>query len=271
MKPAVAIATILGCFAGILPLPCKALVSIRGELTHERQLRPGERYEGAIRVNNTGDEPEEIEIYKTDYRFDCRGNYYYDPPGESPRSNANWIAFSPHKVAIPPQGTVIVNYALETPPDQDLIGTYWSILMIEHAGDGAHEVSAEDGQEISVGVDQVIRYAIQIVTHIGDTGERKLEFLDTELLREGSVRVLHVDIGNVGERWLRPTLWTELYSKDGSYVGRFEGGKLRVYPGTSARFNVDLSEAEQGEYKALVVADCDDNVFGATYSLVIEK
>jgi hypothetical protein len=122
-----------------------------------------------------------------------------------------------------------------------------------------------------VAVGHVIRYAIQIVTHMGNSGQRNLKFIDTELVRDDSQRYLSVDLENTGERWLRPTLWAELYSRSGAYIGKFEGGKLRIYPGTSARYTIDLTQAEQGEYKALVIADCGDDVFGATYSLVFQK
>jgi hypothetical protein len=262
----------IGCFAGgLVPPSCDAYVSIRGDLTHERQLRPGETYKGTIRVNNTGDEPEDVKIYKTDYRFDCNGSYFYDPPGGHNRSNADWITFNPHRITVPPHGTSVINYVLEVPQSPDLVGTYWSIIMVEHVGSGKRQVSAEDETEVSVAVGHVIRYAIQIVTHIGSTGTCKLRFLNTDLVREGDERVLNVDLENVGERWLRPTLWTELYAKNGAYAGKFEAGRLRMYPGTSVRYTINLTEAEQGDYKALIVADCGDDVFGATYSLVIGR
>lgn len=259
------------CTACILPRPSTAYVAIRGELTHERQVSPGQTYKGTIRVNNTGDEPQEIKIYQTDYSFDAHGTYHYDPPGQDQRSNAGWITVNPHRMTVPPLGTSVINYILEVPEDPGLVGTYWSIIMVEHVGSGKRQVSAEEETEVSVAVGHVIRYAIQIVTHIGSTGERKLRFLNTDLVRDGDTRVLNVDLENVGERWLRPTLWTELYANNGAYVGKFEAGRLRVYPGTSVRYTIDLTEAGQGQYKALIVADCGDEVFGATYSLVIGR
>jgi hypothetical protein len=130
---------------------------------------------------------------------------------------------------------------------------------------------AHDGQ-LKLGINQVFRYGIQIVTHIGDTGQRKLQFLDTKLLREGDTRILEVDLENTGERWLRPALWTEIYDTTGTYVGKFEAGTLRIYPGTSVRYKVDLTKVQKGNYKAVVIADCGaDDVFGATYSLSVEN
>ena len=75
-----------------------------------------------------------------------------------------------------------------------------------------------------MGIRQVIRYGIHMVTHIGDTGVRRLEFLKTRLLREGERKILQVDIENIGERLLKSFLWAELYDEEGSHIGRFEGG-----------------------------------------------
>ena len=83
---------------------------------------------------------------------------------------------------------------------------------------------------------------------------------------------MQVDIENTGQRWLRPYLWAELYDDTGRYIGRFENGRKRIYPGTSVRYKVDLSDVPKGIYKALVVADCGgDYVFGAERTLKFEK
>ena len=91
-------------------------------------------------------------------------------------------------------------------------------------------------------------------------------------MKEESKRTLEVDLENIGERWLRPYLWAELYDGEGRFVGKFEACKHRIYPGTSARYRVDLSEVPKGDYKALVIADCGgDFIFGANYNLKLEK
>ena len=52
----------------------------------------------------------------------------------------------------------------------------------------------------------------------------------------------------------------------------FDGERARVYPGTSVRRAIDLSRVPAGGYKALLVADAgEDNVYGATYTLEIER
>jgi len=110
-----------------------------------------------------------------------------------------------------------------------------------------------------------------MLTHIGDTGTRKIKFLDKKLFSQDGKTILQMDIENIGERWLTPTLWVELYDNQGTELGRFESGKRRIYPSCSVRYKVDLTDVPEGKYKALVVADNgDEYVFGAKYDLGIE-
>ncbi len=255
----------------LIPIASEAAVSVVGGLSHERALEIGKTYQGTIFIKNHGDAPEEVRVYQTDYLFFFDGRNLYGEPGETVRSNALWITFSPRRLRVPAKGRSAVNYTIRVPDDESLTGTYWSMMMVEGMGKPPEAVEEEKGK-IKLGMRQVMRYGIQMVTHIGDTGVRELKFLKTKLLKEEKERILQVDIENIGERWLRPFLWAELYDEEGTYIGRFEGGRLRIYPGTSVRFKVDLSEVPKGIYKALVVADCGgDDVFGATYTLRFEK
>jgi hypothetical protein len=252
--------------------PALAGVSIIGGLTHERVVTRGEVYQGIVLLKNTDDNPEEAKIYLTDYHFSADGRIDYGPPGTRPRSNAAWIEVSPARCTIPPQEVVPVRYRCSIPQDPGLTGTYWSMLMVEGVPTGSPEGSGPTRDRMSFGIQQVVRYGIQMVTHIGATGTSTLTFTHTRLLKAAEGRVLQVDLENTGTRWLRPTLWSELYDEQGVYVGRFDAGGQRLYPGTSARFKVDLSQVPAGTYKALVVADCGgDAVFGATYTLKLGK
>ncbi len=253
-----------------IPYAGEAGLAIVDGLTRERMVKVGEKHQGVIFVRNTGEETQEAKLYQTDYQFFFDGRSIYDDPGNTPRSNADWIVFSPKRLTIPPQEEVAVNYTIIVPDDKSLVGTYWSMLMVEGISKGSLEASML-GQG-ALGIRQVVRYGIQMVTHIGDSGLGKLEFLDVNLLKEGDKKLLKIDIENVGERWLKPLLWVELYNQQGNSIGRFEGGRLRVYPGTSVRYEVDLSQVLKGEYRALVVADCGgDDLFGATYTLKFER
>ena len=116
--------------------------------------------------------------------------------------------------------------------------------MVEALPDSKPDIAQSAKGEVKLSIQTLMRYAIQIITHIGDTGNRKLDFVSVKLLRAEEKSIFQIDVENIGERMLRPLLWVELYDKDGSNVVRFEGGKLRVYPNTTVRYKVDLTDLD---------------------------
>ena len=259
---------VLGLVSLFFSLPAWAQVGIINGLTQEKNCMPGESFQSFISIRNYGREPQDVRIYQTDYAFTFDGKSHYDPPGKAARSNAGWITPGHKQLTIPGSSQVDLRYAAKVPNDLNLVGTYWSIIMVEAVPKAPAPQSAEAKKELSLGVTQVMRYAIQIVTHIGDTGSRKLKFLQTELLQDKGQKVFHADVENIGERWVRPYASLELYNQKGELTGKFEGERLRIFPGTSARFKFDVSHIGEGRYKALVVLDNkDSHVFGAQYTL----
>jgi len=243
-------------------------ITVIGSLTHEKVCHPGQTYEGQIIILNSGDQEEEVRLYQTDYRFFCDGTTNYDAPGQSPRSNSEWLEFSPSRFRIPPNEQTTVRYRITVPESQALIGTYWSVLMVEPVP--AAIPASMTGK--SVGIATLMRYGVQMISHIGYTGNRQIQFINTQLVRQDSLRLLQVDIENIGTKLARPLVWVELFSSDGISMGAVEGAAFRVYPGTSVRHHIELPAIEAGEYKALIVADCgDDDLFGINYSIKIRQ
>jgi len=245
----------------LLSLCCQAQIAVQGKLTHEFVVEPGRSYAGEIVISSTTDSSTDVESAQSDYLFFANGSNVYGEPGSMPRSNAGWITFyAPSTIG--PNETVSILYEIKVPNDPSLVGTYWSMILI------TPQLSPAETPEEGVGIQQRMGYGIQIVTHIGDTGERKISILDVKLIREEEDSVLQVDIENVGERWVRPMAWAELYDEQGATVGRFESSQLRIYPGCSVRHRFVLSEIPSGAYKALVVFDNNDEyIWGAQYDL----
>ncbi|MFH1941631.1 MAG: hypothetical protein ABIL68_05960 [bacterium] len=242
-------------------------VTVLGDLTHEKNVLPGETYSGVIIILNTGEEPEEIKVYQTDYLFFRDGTSVYGNPGEVLRSNAAWISFSQKRFTVAPKQRQTVHYTVEVARREDLSGTYWSVLMVE----AVPRISPESMEKSGLGIRTVLRYGVQMISHIGNSGTRELKFLGSKLLNEEGKKILQVDIENTGERLLRPEVWAEFYDKNGVSISTFEGMKLRTYPGTSVRYKIDVSSAPGGTYKVLVVADCGGNdLFGIQYAVQIE-
>jgi hypothetical protein len=253
----------------LIPIGSRANIVVVGGLTREINIKKldGNTSQGIIILKNMSEESQEAKIYQTDYEFFYDGRNNYGEPGKMARSNANWITFTPKQLIVPANGISEVNYSIKIPNDKALIGTYWSLIMIEEVPKVPPEL--ESGKnEMKLGIQAKKRYAFQIVTNIGDTSVISLNFISVKLIKEGEKRIFQIDMENVGEKWAKPLLYIELYNEAGNYIGKFDGEKKRIYPGTSVRFNIDLSELPKGKYKAMVMADCGgDDIFGATYNL----
>lgn len=263
-----AIALPLLCSALSFPTLSQASLVLENGLTEERTMQPGEQHQGSLRLRNTDPTPVEIKVYQTDYSFSADGSTSYGKPGQLPRSNARWLSLSGEQYVIPPGGQIVIDYSLHVPGDAALTGTYWSMVMVEPIAPDSPEASGSKRGEVRAQLTQVIRYGIQMVTHIADSGSRQLVFENLALNNDHGNRLLTVDLKNTGERWLRPQVWVELHSSDGQPLNKLDGQQQRIYPATSARFRVDLSGVPSGHYVALVVADGGgDDLFGTQLEL----
>jgi hypothetical protein len=250
------------------PTRARAQLAVLTSLVEERTASPGDRYTGRITVKNTTDQPQNARIYQTDFRFAADGSSHTDDPGSSPRSNAPWVHPQSTRISIPPRGEVSVPYSVEVPQSDSLRGTYWSMIMIEGAQTPA-EMNAKRGAA-SVGVASVMRYAVQVATHIGSTGSRNAQFTDVEASKtDKGVSSLDLTVVDTGERGFRPVLWVEVYDANGALRAKGKQSRGLLYPGTSLRQHFDLGALTRGTYKAVVFADTGvEPVFAAQFTVV---
>jgi hypothetical protein len=245
-------------------------VSVSSDLVQELTVAPGGAAEGEIVVMNHATAERQVRVYQTDYLFDEEGRNQFNDPGTDPRSNAAWVTVAPRLLTVPPLSTARVSYTVNVPNKPGLVGTYWSIVMVEPMAQLAPAASADAKPGLSVQV--VVRYGVQVVTHIGDTGKRDLQVAAKQLVTtESGGTALVAGLTNAGERALRPTLWSEVYDESGAQVKRVDLGASVVYPGCSLKAAFDFGKLSVGRYSALIVADNgDDNVFGARAKLEVK-
>jgi len=247
--------------------PTAAQVTVMGQLSYDRQAVPGETYEGSIRIRNDGKEPTEVKVYQTDYLFLCDRTTRYDQPGTSPRSNAAWISLRPERLVVSPRETAEIRYTISIPAQDSLIGSYWSMVMIEEIGLGSPESGLRD-TEVALGVQQILRYGVQLATHLAAGGNRSLEFRDVQLRSEtDSTSLLEFSVACTGSLWMRPAVYAEVFDAQGLSQGTFAGKEYRMYPGTCVKQAIRLPKFPSGRYKALLVVDAGgEDVFGAQFT-----
>ncbi len=240
-----------------------AEISIENGLSHEFKVSPAGNYSGNIIIANYGNKDQYAKIYQKDYLFNYKGQSFYDTPGSLKRSNAKWIDLNATYVKVPAHGKIDVQYEIKVPHDS-LVGSYWSVIMVEGVNGGIDTSKLSKG----VNIQTVFRYAIQVITNVDNTGKRELKFLHAKLIRKDSVRYLQVDIQNPGETYLQPVLKLKLFNDSGQPAGIFKSLPRKIYPGTSTRISLPLKNILPGHYQALLVADPGGNkVFGINLSL----
>lgn len=276
-RDALLVGVVLLVLFGLLAGEAAAQVTVVSPLAQHFDVVPGESYAGFIRLANRGGEPAAVAIYQTDYRFDAEGRSYYEAPGTLPRSNAPWIAVGRSQVTVPPGKEVEVLYRIAVPSEEEMSGTYWSMIMVEPLLPGDPEAPVAEGEaepgQVALGVRQRLRYGVQVVTETGGSAEARLEFTNPSLLYREDDRgyTFQVDLENSGERLLVPRVWLELYDLRGEQIDRVEAESRRIYPGTTVRIRIDLGSLADRRYQALLVADnLDAVVFAARYTIELE-
>ncbi|MCX5787090.1 MAG: hypothetical protein NTX64_01080 [Elusimicrobia bacterium] len=252
----------------VLARPARAGISVADGLTQEYTVEPGKAYDGTLHLKNTGDAPAQAKIYQTDYLFFCDGRNLYGKPGTDPRSNAKWIGLSRDFLTIQPNETASFNYTIRVPQKSTatLSGTYWSLIMIEEAA--APPSPGAQEKQVQVGIRQIIRYGVQIVTQVGTGGKSNVTLPKKELVKKDGKSVFELEIKNSGQRWIVPEVSLELFDSRGAKAGLFHGRKMRVYPGTCVKQEIELPGVMPGKYTGRIVIDGgEDDVFGARTEL----
>ena len=248
------------------PGKTKAGIIVLNGLTHLHDVQPGETYKGVIKVQNTAQKDQAVRLYLRDYFFRHTGETFYEEPGKQSRSNASWIELSPEYLVLQPKEKASIAYQITVPENAPQVGTYWSVIMVE----GENPVD-ENSLGKGINVQTKVRYAIQISTTLPGAGKRNLTFYDAKLVKEKDDFFLLVDLENKGDFLFKPEVSVELFDENGSTVGTFTAEKKKIYPETSARFQIMLEEVKPGNYQALILADGGgEDVFGINLELEIE-
>ena len=256
-----------GVLAGLAALPALgAQIAVVGSTVEERVAAPGETYVGTIVVRNQTQQDQPVRIYQTDYLFYADGTSHFNEVGTAPRSNGRWITPTVRSLMVPPSSEMTVSYTVKVPAGDSLAGTYWSAIMVEGA---PTEAGRSSGGRPQVGLGAVVRYAVQVATHIRTTGSRKVAFANSRFLTNpDSTQGFELDVRNEGERAYRPTVWIEVYDDQGSLKANARQERGLLYPGTSLKQVFDLGRLAPGTYRAVVFADSgEDAVFAAQFTL----
>ena len=253
----------IGIFLGVLVQGYAASILIPTSLTQENQVVTGQTIHGMIPIQNNGEEKVTVRVTLADYLFNAKGESSFPSKGTCPRSNSSWLKTTKMYFEVAPHATYSFPYTIEVPSDASLEGTYWSIFLIEPV----EEKNSPSDKEKSLGIQTIIRYGVQVITHIGK-GSYNLKVLDKKIVQEGDKKTFTISVENPGTLMQAPVMSVELVDKEGKKVGRFEAAKQRILPSCSVSYQVDISTIPSGNYTAMVILDHGESAFfGAQYQV----
>ena len=239
-------------------------ITVPGSLTHESKVSLKQVIEGSIPIQNESDQIATVKVTLSDYLFKANGESSFPQAGTCSRSNSSWIKSGSKEIEVAPHTTYNFSYKVEIPNDTSLKGSYWSIFLIEPI----EEKFADATKEKSLGVQTIIRYGVQVITHVGEKGSYELKVLDKKITKDNENTSLSLSVENTGSLMQTPSLLLELVDEKGKKAGRFEIFKQRILPSCSVTYQVDLSTIPQGKYKAMAILDHGEGAFfGAQYDI----
>lgn len=258
-----AIKIFLALFAMVLPIYASAGFEVMGSMIYKYSAKKGETYSTVIKIHNTGNTDQEVSIYQRDYLYNYEGASFYNEPGSNKRSNAPWIQYSPKTLLLKGKETQNLQFEVTVPQNDTIVGTFWSLLMVE----GVSQLDPNKRGQLNINTS--IRYAVQVITNLGQTGTGQLEFQKPGIVTEGAKHFFDFVLLNTGERLISPDVSMELFdAESGESVKVFKAPKNGMYPTTSTKWRFPLEGLPtKKKYKAVIVADgSGEDVFGLEYA-----
>jgi hypothetical protein len=232
-------------------------IIIQDEMTKIFNVTKGESGNGYISVYNQSLQNTSIKITQADYTYNEQGESFFLEPGKFYRSNSTWIK-APSTLMIPAGRSVQIPFTFSTPNNNTLIGSYWSILLIEEEHNYADFVPADFYINY--------RYSIQIIHNIKGTGNIDIEFGDLNFMED----FIALTLKNTGSLWVEANVKIDIYDENTAFIGSYTSEGERIYPDLSQRIVIPYKPLNKGSYYAVIVTDCGNNrIFGNQTTFLI--
>lgn len=262
--------------------PLSAEISIIGDLLEQFESSPGAESRGSFTIRNIGQTDESVRIFLTDYTYKADGTTHYHEDNPDPahnRSNVEWISLDTQKALIAPGEERTVHYSVKVPTDKPLVGTYWSIMIVEP------EVQIKETDK-GVSLTPIFRYAVQVMNHFRDGAKANLKVENASIAPVephphehalGTVdpnepkRVEFVlDVANDGDLGLNAEITCTLLDKNGTTVFEGKHPKSWLLPDCSNRTRFDVTHLPSGKYSGMFTMDAGgENYFGSRQEVVV--
>lgn len=252
-----------------ISIPMHANIVILNGLTHIHNGELNDQLTGEILIKNTDTKKEHsFLLYLEDLDQNCTNNLYLKA-GEHQRSLKEWISINTYEKTLAPNEEFSIEYSIEiskkTNVDSLYNGTFWSVIMLE----GTTPIKKES-KENSIQFLSKIRYAIQIIASIGETINSEIEFVNIKVDEEDGIHTLFAEIENKSIYIVHPELILEIFDELGETIEAITIPARKIYPHSCKKFNIQIPKIPKGEYYATLIANYDNEMYGAELCIEIK-
>lgn len=239
-------------------------VVILNGLTHIHNGVSGNTITGSIKLINEGEKANRVLIYQQDLMLSCQVAIDYQDIGSHNHSLGKWLQTSVDEKVLQPNEEYEVTYTIKVPTGTIENGTYWSIIMVEMT-DQLHEEKRK-----GIKIDSKVRYAIQILTDIGESESPKIAFEKVDFKQtDSAIKIIQIKLKNEGIFLARIKLNIEIFNDEGIKVKVINGPQKKVYPDYCNDFEIELKDLPKGKYSGILVADNGTDLFGENINIDI--
>ncbi|NKI25208.1 hypothetical protein HCG49_01365 [Arenibacter sp. 6A1] len=239
-------------------------ITILNGLTHTYTGRSGQVISGEVILINGSSEEERVTFELNDAIFYCDAPRIFTNEETHPKSSNDWFKAELMDLVLNPKEKYVYRFTITIPNDQQLRGSYWTVLMVN-----AEKPIKEETLTDNIGLNTKMRYAVGLLTHVNDFDAVNLEFNDMQLGKKTENTNANMDIKLQNHSLFieEVLLSLEVYDKNGVKVYEGKSTRKKIFPGACASFNLDISTVPEGDYECVLIADAREEYIGTNISL----
>ncbi|MFN3588864.1 MAG: hypothetical protein ACK4UP_05735 [Spirosomataceae bacterium] len=241
-----------------------ARVTIINGLTHIHSLKSGTTTKGQLVLRNDSKKEARVIVYKQDLSAECDKQIEYHETGSIPKSLSKMLRTVVDEKVLAPQEEFVLPYLIDTPASLEN-GSYWSVLMVEVVD------PIRDEQANGLVVNALVRYAVQIIGHVGTYQSPILEILKIETKDlDKSVKTLDVQVKNTQIYMATCKAILELYDANGKKIKTVKSLDKKIYPNSCTHFELQFTDIPTGKYECILLVDNGRDMFGSNVTIDVD-
>jgi hypothetical protein len=242
-------------------------VAITNGLTHVYNGVSGNIITGEIILVNTTDIEQRITFGMQDAIYSCSKTRIFSESITHAFSSKSWFNASTMEKVLKPREKYVYRFSIVIPKDQDLRGTYWSVIMVN-----VEKPVVEGIVKNGVQLNSKIRYAVGLYTNVNSFDTVDLDFDTINLKKDENSTKKSLDIKVLNNslfiQGVKLTL--EIYNDKGVKIHEAMTGRNLTVSGACRDFKIDISKVPKGTYQCVLIADSKEEFVGTNISLNVE-